>query len=234
MQHASKKPNRATFPTILFDIVSHAATLGVDNVISWDEEGSGFIIYDKKAFVLKILPKISKQSKYSSFRRQLTAYGFERVSLPGRATISYTHQAFRRDDPNACTTIRRQYARKKLHEEMAKLGSDASDDLILSSAREDSGCAQGQCVSSSLSSHNTPAAAVSEYENSGALVRSTRGHESVCLSDSVLDDLDLLLDEVPSMLDNYKSSGNLNAQRDSLQGVWNMIYWDPLCESLNE
>jgi HSF-type DNA-binding len=51
------------------------------DVLSWLHHGRGFVIYRKKAFEQRLLPKyFSKQSKYSSFTRKLNRWGFSRVT----------------------------------------------------------------------------------------------------------------------------------------------------------
>jgi HSF-type DNA-binding len=51
------------------------------DVLSWLHHGRGFVIYRKKAFEQRLLPKyFNKQSKYSSFTRKLNRWGFSRVT----------------------------------------------------------------------------------------------------------------------------------------------------------
>lgn len=64
--------------------------------IAWLPHGRGFVIFRKKAFEQKILPKyFNKQSKYSSFTRKLNRWGFCRVTR-GPESGAYYHQFFRR------------------------------------------------------------------------------------------------------------------------------------------
>lgn len=221
MSEARKTPNRVTFPQILHNILTQAATLGVDKIISWDEEGSKFTIYNENEFVLKVLPKHFKQSKYSSFRRQLNAYGFERVSSNsylikkyGSTTISYIHKDFMRDYPNACKQIKRRYASQTLRDRVSKLDANTIPGLKLFDPREAFDC-------STLPNHEyTPI--TSGNDRIGAAPTSTTGHNDTLASD-------LMLDEMLSTFDTDKlSCEDWNPQKETLS---NLIDWDPFMES---
>jgi hypothetical protein len=72
------------------------------DIIAWLPHDRGFVIFRKKAFELKILPKhFHKQSKYSSFTRKLNRWGFVRVTR-GPETGSYYNEFFRRDGHRLC------------------------------------------------------------------------------------------------------------------------------------
>lgn len=66
------------------------------DIISWLPHGRGFVIFRKKAFEQKILPKyFHKTSKYSSFTRKLNRWGFVRVTR-GPEIGAYYHRNFQR------------------------------------------------------------------------------------------------------------------------------------------
>lgn len=82
-----------TFPQRLMEILDNEAN---NDIIAWLHHGRGFVIFRKKAFEQKILPKyFSKQSKYSSFTRKLNRWGFTRVTRNPEAG-AYYHQFFQR------------------------------------------------------------------------------------------------------------------------------------------
>jgi len=197
MPKASKKSNRLTFPIRLHGLLKQAEKFGVDHIISWNDDGTKFIIHNQKQFVAKILPNIFKQSKFASFRRQLNAYGFERVFIPNSlskvgegagALIVYTRENFTRDDPSACELITRRYSNQALAEGLARLSKDSDVTMSLFNSTEETNdissfntsCPQ-ECLSNTLcvcvsTPINEDAAIVSEDESVGSapsLVRSS-------------------------------------------------------------
>ncbi|EXB53850.1 Heat stress transcription factor A-8 [Morus notabilis] len=50
-----------------------------DSIISWNDTGDCFVIWDMTQFSVQLLPKFFKHSNFSSFMRQLNIYGFRKV-----------------------------------------------------------------------------------------------------------------------------------------------------------
>jgi hypothetical protein len=72
------------------------------SVISWKANGRGFIINKKEQFSNEILPLyFPNQSKYSSFTRRLSRWGFHRVRS-GVDMGVYHHPLFRKGDYGLC------------------------------------------------------------------------------------------------------------------------------------
>lgn len=51
----------------------------IDHVISWNDDGSTFIVWNTMAFARDLLPKYFKHNNFTSFLRQLNTYGFRKV-----------------------------------------------------------------------------------------------------------------------------------------------------------
>jgi hypothetical protein len=89
-----------TFPQRLLEILSNHEEHG--DIISWLPHGRGFMIYKKKMFEIKIMPKyFHKHSKYTSFTRKLNRWGFVRVTR-GPEMGAYYHKFFKRGEGRLC------------------------------------------------------------------------------------------------------------------------------------
>ena len=103
--------NTILFPWKLHEMLRNCVTEGKDNIVSWLPEGNAFKVHKVPDFVSKILPMYFKQTKYKSFQRQLNLWGFERLTS-GPDKGAYYHDQFLRDDPDLCSKLTRQRARK--------------------------------------------------------------------------------------------------------------------------
>ena len=104
-------PQRLTFPHQLHAMLNEAEAMGFQDVISWTPTGEAFIIRKPTVFTDQILPTVFRQTKFSSFKRQLNAYGFQRQLTNSLDVWIYSNLPhFRRETPDACSRIRRRRA----------------------------------------------------------------------------------------------------------------------------
>lgn len=100
---------KAPFPVVLWRLLHTIETKErhLDSIISWQSNTSCFRVHDKKRFEQYIQPRFFKQTNYTSFRRQLNLWGFQRIPVRGELSGAYFHPSFKRDDEYSCRTMTR-------------------------------------------------------------------------------------------------------------------------------
>ncbi|XP_031494081.1 heat stress transcription factor B-2b-like [Nymphaea colorata] len=79
----------------------------VDDVISWNDDGSAFVVWRPAEFARDVLPKYFKHNNFSSFVRQLNTYGFRKI-VPDR--WEFANDCFRKGEKRMLCGIHRRKA----------------------------------------------------------------------------------------------------------------------------
>lgn len=87
------------FPERLYTMLSQVEKDGEEDVVSWQPHGRCFIVHQPKRFVEEVMPKYFRQSKLTSFQRQVNLYGFRRLTA-GKDRGGYYHEMFLRGRPD--------------------------------------------------------------------------------------------------------------------------------------
>jgi len=110
---ASTLANRRTrggvtepFPEKLHRLIHDAEMNGESDIISFFPHGRAFTIHHEERFCREIMPRYFKQSRFSSFQRQLNLYGFTRITN-GSDARGYYHELFLKGRPALVIHMRR-------------------------------------------------------------------------------------------------------------------------------
>ena len=93
-----------SFPLKLHAVLDQIEADGLAHVISWQPHGRAFVIHKPKTFVEHVMPLYFKQTKLTSFQRQLNLYGWQRLTKGPDAT-GYYHELFLRNKPFLCQAM---------------------------------------------------------------------------------------------------------------------------------
>jgi hypothetical protein len=90
---SSMNGKKSLFPSKLHELLKYSEVNGYTDIVSWQIHGRAFKIHKAKDFVEKIMPNYFQQTKMASFRRQLSLYGFLRITQ-GYDKGAYYHELF--------------------------------------------------------------------------------------------------------------------------------------------
>lgn len=87
------------FPLKLHELLEKAEEEGLSDIVSWQPHGRAFVVHKPKEFVSGIMHRFFRQTKLTSFQRQLNLYGFNRLTK-GSDSGGYYHELFVRGRPH--------------------------------------------------------------------------------------------------------------------------------------
>jgi len=102
---ASAKPKRNQFLISLYNALEKPQ---YENAMCWDLDGRAFILKNPAFIAERILMEEFSGMKFTSFIRQLSYYGFKRVSRRANVKV-YSHEQFRRDRKDFLKQIKRNH-----------------------------------------------------------------------------------------------------------------------------
>lgn len=134
---------KASPPPFLLKTYMLVEDPATDGVISWNGEGTAFVVWQPAEFASDLLPTLFKHSNFSSFVRQLNTYGFRKVATN---RWEFSNDKFRRGDRDKLCEIRRRKSSSsnkpqpdvQVQPAAAKLGQIEEDDQKSSSSTSSS------------------------------------------------------------------------------------------------
>lgn len=94
------------FPEKLHRMLDAVEREGLSDVVSFFSHGRAFAIHKPRRFVTEVMHRFFRQTRLTSFQRQLNLYGFRRIST-GPDNGGYYHELFLKGRPGLCVNMKR-------------------------------------------------------------------------------------------------------------------------------
>ncbi|XP_027353090.1 heat stress transcription factor B-3-like [Abrus precatorius] len=130
---------KCTPPPFLLKTYMLVEDPATDDVVSWNDEGTAFVVWQPAEFARDLLPTLFKHSNFSSFVRQLNTYGFRKVAT---SRWEFCNERFRKGERELLCEIRRRKAWASKQQPNAPnqaIGQDSDEDQRSSSTSSSSG-----------------------------------------------------------------------------------------------
>ncbi|CAL0310084.1 unnamed protein product [Lupinus luteus] len=98
---------KCTPPPFLLKTYMLVEDPATDDVVSWNAEGTAFVVWQPAEFARDLLPTLFKHSNFSSFVRQLNTYGFRKVAT---SRWEFCNEKFKKGERELLCEIRRRKA----------------------------------------------------------------------------------------------------------------------------
>ncbi|BAT85247.1 hypothetical protein LR48_Vigan03g213700 [Vigna angularis] len=98
---------KSTPPPFLLKTYMLVEDPATDNVVSWNVDGTAFVVWQPAEFARDLLPTFFKHSNFSSFVRQLNTYGFRKVAT---SRWEFFNERFKKGEREQLNEIQRRKA----------------------------------------------------------------------------------------------------------------------------
>ncbi|XWS59107.1 hypothetical protein CRYUN_Cryun08bG0093700 [Craigia yunnanensis] len=98
---------KSTPPPFLLKTYMLVEDPAINEIVSWNADGTGFVVWQTAEFARDLLPTLFKHSNFSSFVRQLNTYGFRKVAT---SRWEFCNDMFRKGEKELLCNIRRRKA----------------------------------------------------------------------------------------------------------------------------